>query len=60
MRYFLIVFTLPFIGCSFNSQITIRGQYADTRIFVNEGEIGVAIRPNFVRIELSQVRENWK
>lgn len=39
-------------GCMV-TEIRIPGQYADTRIFAKEGEIGIAMRAKFVIIQES-------
>jgi hypothetical protein len=54
MLKYVAMIALLFTGCSVNTQLTIKGQYADTRIFANNGEIGIAVRPNVATIRVSQ------
>ena len=42
-----LLLIIVFGGCC-STEIRIQGQYADTRIFAKNGEIGIAFRPNVV------------
>ena len=50
MRYLILLVCVSCFGCAVNVQAVHRGQYADTRVFLNDGEIGVAIRPRLDKI----------
>lgn len=47
LRISLLIITVLCTGCM-TTEIRIQGQYADTRIFAKDGEVGIAMRPKIV------------
>lgn len=55
LRIFLLIIVALFSGCMV-TEVRIPGQYADTRIFAKDGEVGIAMRAKFVIIQESRQR----